>query len=219
MTQDELKEMVAKEALKYIPKNGVLGVGSGSTVVKFIEQIGKQHINVEACVSSSNKTTDLLTQIGLKVVDPNSVGEYDVYIDGADEVDPNFNLIKGGGACLTREKILTSMSKTFVCIVDKSKLVKTLGKFPLPVEVIPMAREAVARALRALGGDPVLRKGCITDNGCEILDVHGLCIEDPLKLEEEINSIPGVVTVGLFAKRGAQVVLYATEDGVKVLNK
>ena len=219
MTQDELKEMVAIEALKYIPKNGVLGVGSGSTVVKFIEQIGKHHIDIPACVSSSNKTTELLTKIGLKVVDPNTVEGYDVYIDGADEVDPNVNLIKGGGACLTREKILTSMSKTFVCIVDKSKLVETLGKFPLPVEVIPMAREAVARALRALGGNPVLRAGCITDNGCEILDVHGLKITDPETLEREINAIPGVVTVGLFAKRGAQVVLYATEEGVKVLTK
>lgn len=219
MTQDELKEMVAVEALKYIPENGVLGVGSGSTVVKFIEQMGKHNVKVKACVSSSNKTTELLQKIGMNVVDPNTVDGYDVYIDGADEVDPNFNLIKGGGACLTREKILTSMSKTFVCIVDKSKLVQTLGKFPLPVEVIPMGREAVARALRALGGSPVLREGCITDNGCEILDVHGLHITDPLTLERQINAIPGVVTVGLFANRGAEVVLYATEDGVKVLKK
>ena len=219
MTQDELKETVAIEALKYVPENGVLGVGSGSTVVKFIEQMGKHNIKVKACVSSSNKTTELLEKIGMNVVDPNTVDGYDVYIDGADEVDPNFNLIKGGGACLTREKILTSMSKTFVCIVDKSKLVQTLGKFPLPVEVIPMGREAVARALRALGGDPVLREGCITDNNCEILDVHGMHIDDPLTLERQINAIPGVVTVGLFANRGAEVVLYATEDGVKVLNK
>lgn len=219
MTQDELKEMVAIEALKYIPENGVLGVGSGSTVVKFIEQMGKHNVKVKACVSSSNKTTELLQKIGMNVVDPNTVDGYDVYIDGADEVDPHFNLIKGGGACLTREKILTSMSKTFVCIVDKSKLVQTLGKFPLPVEVIPMGREAVARALRALGGSPVLREGCITDNGCEILDVHGLHITDPLTLERQINAIPGVVTVGLFANRGAEVVLYATEDGVKVLKK
>ena len=219
MTQDELKEMVAIEALKYIPENGVLGVGSGSTVVKFIEQMGKHNVKVKACVSSSNKTTELLQKIGMNVVDPNTVDGYDVYIDGADEVDPHFNLIKGGGACLTREKILTSMSKTFVCIVDKSKLVQTLGKFPLPVEVIPMGREAVARALRALGGNPVLREGCVTDNGCEILDVHGLHITDPLTLERQINAIPGVVTVGLFANRGAEVVLYATEDGVKVLKK
>ena len=219
MTHDELKEMVAVEALKYIPENGVLGVGSGSTVVKFIEQMGKHNVKVKACVCSSDKTTELLQKIGMNVVDPNTVDGYDVYIDGADEVDPHFNLIKGGGACLTREKILTSMSKTFVCIVDKSKLVQTLGKFPLPVEVIPMGREAVARALRALGGSPVLREGCITDNGCEILDVHGLHITDPLTLERQINAIPGVVTVGLFANRGAEVVLYATEDGVKVLKK
>lgn len=219
MTQDELKVMVSREALKYIPKDGVLGVGSGSTVVKFIEQIGLNNIPVKAAVSSSNKTTELLEKIGVNVVDPNTVEGYDVYIDGADEVDPHFNLIKGGGACLTREKILTSMSKKFVCIVDKSKLVDTLGKFPLPVEVIPMGREVVARALRALGGNPVLREGCITDNGCEILDVHGLNITDPLILEQQINAIPGVVTVGLFAKRGAEVVLYATEDGVKVLER
>ena len=137
-----------------------------------------------------------------------------MYIDGADEVNDNFEMIKGGGACLTREKILASMAKTFVCIVDKSKLVSTLGKFPLPVEVIPMAREQVARSLRALGGNPVLREGCITDNGCEILDVHGLSITEPKALETQINAIPGVVTVGLFAHRGADVVLYATDEGV-----
>ncbi len=219
MTQDELKVMVAKEALKYIPKEGVLGVGSGSTVVKFIEQIGLNHVNVEAAVSSSNKTTSLLEERGIKVLDPNTVAPYDVYIDGADEVDPEFHMIKGGGACLTREKILTSMAKKFVLIVDKSKLVKVLGKFPLPVEVIPMAREQVIRTLRELGGDPVLRKDCITDNGCEIVDVRGLTIDDPVALEDKINSIPGVVTVGLFARRGADVILYATEDGVQVIKK
>ncbi len=216
MTQDELKTMVAKEALKYIPKNGVLGVGSGSTVVKFIEQIKLNNIKVEAAVSSSNKTTELLQNIGIKVLDPNEVPGYEVYIDGADEVTESFDMIKGGGACLTREKILASMAEKFVCIVDKSKLVDVLGRFPLPVEVIPMARGAVARSLRALGGDPVLRKDCITDNGCEILDVHGLTIKDPKALEIAINAIPGVVTVGLFAKRGSDVVLYAEEDGVKV---
>lgn len=219
MTQDELKVMVAKEALKYIPKVGVLGVGSGSTVVKFIEQIGLNHVKVEAAVSSSNKTTSLLEERGIKVLDPNTVAPYDVYIDGADEVDPEFHMIKGGGACLTREKILTSMAKKFVLIVDKSKLVQVLGKFPLPVEVIPMAREQVIRTLRELGGDPVLRQGCITDNGCEIVDVRGLTIDDPVALEDKINSIPGVVTVGLFARRGADVILYATEDGVQVINK
>ena len=219
MTQDELKVMVAKEALKYIPKEGVLGVGSGSTVVKFIEQIGLNHVKVEAAVSSSNKTTSLLEERGIRVLDPNTVAPYDVYIDGADEVDPEFHMIKGGGACLTREKILTSMAKKFVLIVDKSKLVQVLGKFPLPVEVIPMAREQVIRTLRELGGDPVLRQGCITDNGCEIVDVRGLTIDDPVALEDKINSIPGVVTVGLFARRGADVILYATEDGVQVINK
>ncbi len=219
MTQDELKVMVAKEALKYIPKEGVLGVGSGSTVVKFIEQIGLNHVNVAAAVSSSNKTTSLLEERGIKVLDPNTVEPYEVYIDGADEVDPDFHMIKGGGACLTREKILTSMAKKFILIVDKSKLVSVLGKFPLPVEVIPMAREQVIRSLRKLGGDPVLRKDCITDNGCEIVDVKGLTIDDPVALEDKINAIPGVVTVGLFARRGADVILYATEDGVQVITK
>ena len=219
MTQDELKVMVAKAALDYIPKNSVLGVGSGSTVMKFIEQIGISKTPLLARVSSSNKTTEALSALGIKVLDPNATEPYEVYIDGADEVDPKFNMIKGGGACLTREKILTSMAKTFICIVDKSKLVDTLGKFPLPVEVIPMAREQVARTLRTLGGNPVLRANCITDNGCEILDVHGLTITDPLSLEERINQIPGVVTNGLFANKGADIVLYATEEGVKVLKR
>lgn len=213
-TQDELKEMVALKALDFIPQNGILGVGSGSTVVKFIKAIQAQGIKVEAAVSSSNATTALLEEIGVKVLDPNSCEPYDVYIDGADEVNDDFEMIKGGGACLTREKILASMAKRFVCIVDKSKLVQTMGKFPLPVEVIPMAREQVARTLRALGGNPVLREGCITDNGCEILDVHGLSITNAKELEDKINAIPGVVTVGLFAHRGADVVLYATDDGV-----
>ena len=215
MTQDELKVMV-EEALKYIPKDGILGVGSGSTVVKFIEAIDRFKIKVDAAVSSSNKTTKMLQDIGIRVLDPNDVEPYGVYIDGADEVNPAFDMIKGGGACLTREKILASMAEKFICIVDKSKLVPTLGKFPLPVEVIPMGREQVARSLRALGGNPILRQGCITDNGCEILDVHDFMIEDPLAMEAKINAIPGVVTVGLFAKRGADTVLYATEDGVCV---
>ncbi|MDM8120306.1 ribose-5-phosphate isomerase RpiA [Succinatimonas hippei] len=216
MTQDELKVMVAEEALKYIPKDGILGVGSGSTVVKFIEAIDRFKIKVDAAVSSSNKTTKMLQDIGIRVLDPNDVEPYGVYIDGADEVNPAFDMIKGGGACLTREKILASMAEKFICIVDKSKLVATLGKFPLPVEVIPMGREQVARSLRALGGNPILRQGCITDNGCEILDVHDFMIEDPLAMEAKINAIPGVVTVGLFAKRGADMVLYATEEGVSV---
>lgn len=216
MTQDELKQMVATYALQYIPKDGILGVGSGSTVVKFIEAIAANKIPVKKAISSSNKTTQMLQDIGIEVISPNDCDGYDIYIDGADEVDDNFNMIKGGGACLTREKICCSLAKKFVCIVDKSKLVHTLGKFPLPVEVIPMARNEVARRLNALGGKAVLREGCITDNGCEILDVHGLVIEDPVAMEFEINQIPGVVTVGLFAKRGADIVLYATENGVEV---
>ena len=213
-TQDELKDMVAQKALEFIPQNAILGVGSGSTVVKFIKAIQANGIKVQAAVSSSNATTKCLEEIGVKVLDPNTCEPYDVYIDGADEINENFDMIKGGGACLTREKILASMAKTFVCIVDKSKLVDTLGKFPLPIEVIPMAREQVARTLRALGGEPKLREGCITDNDCEILDVHGLSITNAAELEDKINGIPGVVTVGLFAHRGADVVLYATDEGV-----
>lgn len=215
MTQDELKEMVAKAALDYIPRDGILGVGSGSTVVKFIEAIGKYKIKVDAAVSSSNKTTELLKGIGVRVLDPNECEPYGCYIDGADEVTPDFKMIKGGGACLTREKILASMAEKFICIVDRSKLVDTLGRFPLPVEVIPMARCQVARTLKVMGANPVLRQGCITDNGCEILDLHDFMIESPITLEDEINSIPGVVTVGLFARRGCDVVLYATEGGVQ----
>ena len=219
MTQDELKEMVAKEALSYIPKSGILGVGSGSTVVKFIEAIDKYNIHVDAAVSSSIKTTQLLESIGVRVLDTNECEPYAVYIDGADEVNEAFDMIKGGGACLTREKILASMAEKFVCIVDKSKLVDTLGKFPLPVEIIPMAREQVARTLRSLGANPVLRQGCITDNGCEILDLHDFMIKNPQEMEVIINNIPGVVTVGLFAKRGADAVLYATESGVLVKSR
>lgn len=213
-TQDELKVMVAEAALQFIPKSGILGVGSGSTVVKFIEAIDRFKVKVDAAVSSSNKTTKMLTDIGIRVLDPNECEPYECYIDGADEVNPDFEMIKGGGACLTREKILASMASKFVCIVDKSKLVTTLGKFPLPVEVIPMARAQVARALKAMGGNPVLRQGCITDNGCEILDVHDFMIEDPKSVETAINAIPGVVTVGLFAHRGCEVVLFADDDGV-----
>ncbi|MCR5085108.1 MAG: ribose-5-phosphate isomerase RpiA [Succinivibrionaceae bacterium] len=217
-SQDELKLMVARAALSYIPVGGVLGVGSGSTVAKFIEQIASEGIRVGRAVSSSNKTTAMLRDIGVEVVDPNTIDGYDVYIDGADEVNERFEAIKGGGACLTREKILASMARTFVCIVDKSKLVTQLGRFPLPVEVIPMARAQVARTLRAMGGEPVLREGCITDNGCEILDVHNFMIPDAVSAEDHINSIPGVVTVGLFARRGVDVVLYADDEGVKVLD-
>ncbi len=215
MNQDELKKMVAEAALDYIPKSGILGVGSGSTVVKFIEAIAKYKIKVEAAVSSSNKTTQLLEAAGVRVLDPNECEPYECYIDGADEVNPDFMMIKGGGACLTREKILASMAEKFICIVDKSKLVDTLGKFPLPVEVIPMARVQVSRTLKSMGAEPVLRQGCITDNGCEILDLHNFIIPDPLTCEDAINAIPGVVTVGLFARRGCEVVLYAAEDGVK----
>lgn len=208
--------MVAEKALDFVPKHGILGVGSGSTVVKFIKAMKEHGIKPEACVSSSEATTAHLLEAGFTVLDPNDCEPYDVYIDGADEVNDNFEMIKGGGACLTREKVLASMASQFVCIVDKSKLVRTLGNFPLPVEVIPMACEQVARSLSELGGNPVLRENCLTDNGCRILDVHNLRITDPVRLERKISCIPGVVTVGLFAMRKADVVLYATNDGVEI---
>lgn len=218
MTQDELKIKVAQKALEYIPSNGILGVGSGSTVVKFIEAIKANKIPVFAAVSSSNYTTQLLNQAGIRVLDTNDVEDYDIYIDGADEIDPNFMMIKGGGACLTREKILASMAKRFICIADISKRVEVLGKFPLPVEVIPMAREKVIRELNKLGGRAVLREGVTTDNQCQIVDVHGLSIAKPVELENKINSIAGVVTVGLFAHRGADTLIYADEHQVHVID-
>lgn len=188
MTQDELKVMVAKAALEYIPEGAVLGVGSGSTVMKFIEQIGINKVNVASAVSSSNNTTKALEAVGVKVVDPNAVEPYDIYIDGADEVDPNFNMIKGGGACLTREKILTSMAKKFICIVDKSKLVDCLGKFPLPVEVIPMARNQVARTLKELtGGEPVLREVALQTTAVKFLTLKVLRFQILLLLSRRLT--------------------------------
>lgn len=219
MTQEELKVMVANKALEYIPHHGVIGVGSGTTVMKMIDAMHKSGIKVQKVLSSSNRTTALLHQIGIEVAEPDSYSSIQVYIDGADEVSPNLELIKGGGACLTREKILASMAQKFVCIVDQSKLVRKLGKFPLPVEIIPIARQKVTSVIEGeFGGKAVLREGCITDNQCQILDVHDLDISDPLDMESRINQIPGVVTVGLFAHRRADLVLYSTDQGVKILD-
>ncbi len=218
MTQDELKRKVGEAALEYVVENEVLGVGTGSTVDRFIDALKESGIKVPACVSSSVRSTKKLEGYGFKVVDLNAIDSISVYIDGADEIDHGFSMIKGGGGALTREKIVASVAKKFVCIADESKRVEVLGKFPLPVEVIPMALASVARALRALGGNPVERD-FTTDNGNRILDVSGLSIADPVALEQEINQIPGVVTVGLFARRGADVLLLGTDAGVKTFKR
>lgn len=214
MTQDELKQKVAQAALPYIKNVPVIGVGTGSTVTHFINYLADFRADIEAAVSSSIKTTEHLKKIGIPVLELNEVNGLDVYVDGADEVNPHRQCIKGGGAALTREKIIAGASKKFICIADETKAVDVLGKFPLPVEVIPMARSFVARELVKLGGQPVWRENCITDNSCEILDVHNLSIVDPIALEKTINMIPGVVTVGLFASRPADVVLISKGNDI-----
>jgi ribose 5-phosphate isomerase A len=214
MTQDELKQKVAQAALPYIKDVPIIGVGTGSTVTHFINFLADFRADIEAAVSSSIKTTEHLKKIGIPVLELNEVNGLDVYVDGADEVNPHRQCIKGGGAALTREKIIAGASKKFICIADESKAVDVLGRFPLPVEVIPMARSFVAREMVKLGGQPVWRENCITDNGCEILDVHNLSIVDPVGLEKIINMIPGVVTVGLFATRPADVVLISKGNDI-----
>ena len=209
MTQDELKKQVAQAALPYLKNIPIIGMGTGSTVTHLIDLLADcdfKH-DIEGAVSSSIKTTEHLKKIGIQVLDLNQTGDLDVYVDGADEVTPHKKMLKGGGGALTREKIIAAASRKFVCIVDESKCVDVMGKFPLPVEVLPLARSYVARELVKLGGQPVLRANYITDNACEILDVHNLSILDPIDLEKTINNIPGVLTVGLFAIRGADVVL------------
>jgi ribose 5-phosphate isomerase A len=217
MTQDELKKQVAKSALEYIKGVSILGVGTGSTVNFFIEMLADHKADIEGAVSSSDATSQRLKDIGIPVLELNSVGDIEVYIDGADEVDPRRKLVKGGGGALTREKIIAAASKKFVCIVDSTKTVDVLGKFPLPVEVIPMARSYVARELVKLGGQPVWREDYYTDNGCEILDVHNLEIINPMELERTINDITGVVTNGIFAHRDADVVLIGNGDKVDIM--
>ena len=197
-TQDEKKQAAAKAALKHLPKGGILGVGTGSTVNFLIELLPE--LQLEAAVASSEATAERLKKLGIEVVDMNSVGGLDAYVDGADEIDRHMHMIKGGGAALTREKIVASIARKFVCIVDDSKWVDQLGRdFPLPIEVIPMARSAVARKIVALGGDPAYREGVVTDNGNVILDVYNLNILNALELEKTINDIPGVVCNGIFA--------------------
>jgi ribose 5-phosphate isomerase A len=207
MNVEEQKRLAAQQAVGYVEDGSVVGVGTGSTVAHFIDELGKIRGRIEAAVSSSEKSTALLKQLGIPVVDLNSVGELSLYVDGADECDPHRRLIKGGGAALTREKIIAAASRKFVCMIDASKRVDVLGRFPLPVEVIPMARGYVAREIVRRGGQPVWRDGTVTDNGNWILDVHNLRITDPVGLEADLNQITGVVCVGLFAKRPADVVL------------
>mgnify|MGYP001816504722 FL=1 len=217
MNQDELKRLVGAAALEYVRPDSVIGVGTGSTVNCFIESLISSGIRIEAAVSSSEATTRLLKAGGIEVMDLNQTGGLDVYIDGADEFDAHRRLIKGGGGALTREKIVAAASRKFVCIADLSKQVNVLGAFPLPLEVIPLARSLVARKMVALGGQPEWREGFVTDNGNWILDVHNLDLVDPVDMEKTINNLPGVVTCGLFAIRPADLVLIAAEDGIKQL--
>jgi ribose 5-phosphate isomerase A len=218
MTQDELKQAVAREAIKYVVDGAWIGVGSGSTANFFIDELAKIRHRIKGAIASSVTTADRLKSHRIDVEELNNVDDVPVYIDGADEVTALGAMIKGGGGALTREKIVAAVARKFVCIVDESKLVPVLGKFPLPVEVIPMARSYVARELVRLGGQPALRMGFATDNGNVILDVSGLTIADPAETETTINQITGVVTVGLFARRGANVILMGTANGVKTLN-
>ncbi|GEA05462.1 ribose-5-phosphate isomerase A [Alteromonas sp. KUL42] len=215
MDQNAKKQAVAKAAIDYVEQDSIVGVGTGSTVNFFIEELGKIKHKIEGAVSSSEASTERLKALGIEVFELNDVSDLSVYIDGADEVTEHKHMIKGGGAALTREKIVAGVAKTFVCIVDESKRVPVLGEFPLPVEVIPMARSFVARELVKLGGDPEYRQGVVTDNGNVIIDVHNLEILNPRELEQKINNIPGVVTNGIFALRGADIVLSATDNGVE----
>ena len=218
MTQDEQKQMVAREALRYIVEDAWLGVGSGSTANLFIDALAKSRLRIKGAVASSVKTAERLESHGIDVEELNNVSDIPVYIDGADEVTAAGSMIKGGGGALTREKIVAAAARKFVCIADASKKVDVLGKFPLPVEVIPMARSYVARELVKLGGHPAWRMGFTTDNGNVVLDVSDLSIRDPVESEDRINGIAGVVTVGLFARRGADVILLGTSHGVDTLN-
>lgn len=219
MTQDELKQAAARAAIQYVPAGAIIGVGTGSTSNYFIDELGARKGLIRAAVPSSEATAARLTRHGIEVVDLNEVDELPLYVDGADEIDPNLSLVKGGGGALTREKIIAAAAKTFVCIADESKRVDVLGRFPLPIEVIPMARGYVERQLRAMGSEPRLRGRFVTDNGNVIIDVHGLKIPQPAELEAALNNIVGVVTNGLFARRGADLVLISGTDGVTVLQR
>jgi ribose 5-phosphate isomerase A len=221
MTQDELKAKVGQAALSWVPQGAIVGVGTGSTVDKFIDALGEAFkadpTRVSGAVSSSERSTQRLLALGIPVLAAESVTSLGVYVDGADEINPQGHMVKGGGAALTREKIVAELADTFVCIADDSKWVETLGHFPLPVEVIPMAAPQVVRAFEAMGGQAHVRAGVVTDNGQCIVDVRGLHIADPVAFENEVNQWPGVVTVGVFARNGAQVCLLGTAQGVKTV--
>jgi len=218
MTQDELKNEVAKAALKYVTPGTIIGVGTGSTANFFIDQLATIKDSIQGAVASSIDTANRLRSIGINVVNLNEIEEISVYVDGADESDHQLNLLKGGGGALTREKIVAAVSKQFICIADESKLVDVIGKFPLPIEVIPMAASYVKREIiKSIGGRPVLREELTTDNGNLILDIHGLTIDEPKALENRLNNIVGIVTNGLFANRGADILLLGSESGVKTI--
>ena len=221
MTQDELKQAVARAALNYVVDGAIIGVGTGSTANFFIDELGKIKQRIKGAVASSEATAARLKSHGIAVFDLNEITHMPVYIDGADEIDASGAMIKGGGGALTREKIVASVAEKFICIVDGSKLVEVMGTFPLPVEVIPMAQAVVSRALKAMGATPILRlkEGVpyVTDNGCFIIDAAGLRITQPANLEQQINDLPGVVTNGLFARKGANVCLLGMADGVKTM--
>ncbi|MBF9266069.1 ribose-5-phosphate isomerase RpiA [Paracidovorax cattleyae] len=222
LSQDELKALVGQAALKYVVPGDIVGVGTGSTVNQFIQALGSMKDAIRGAVSSSEASTQRLLALGIQVFDANEVESLSVYIDGADEIDPRGHMVKGGGAALTREKIVAALARQFVCIADASKLVETLGRFPLPVEVIPMAAQQIARRFAARGGQAVLRRGAdgqplVTDNQQHILDVTGLSIQDPLAFESEVSQWPGVVTVGVFAHQKADVALIGAPEGVRTL--
>lgn len=219
MNQNELKKAAAVAAIGYVVDGAVIGVGTGSTVNFFIDELALIKDRLAGAVSSSEASTKKLLAHGIPVLDLNDVSDIPVYVDGADEVDAQLSMIKGGGGALTREKIIAAVAKKFICVADASKKVPVLGRFPLPVEVVPMAREHVAREISSLGGAPKLRQGFITDGGNVILDVHGLSINDPVGLETRINQITGVVTNGLFAARGADVLLLAGEGGIETYRR
>ena len=221
LSQQDLKQHAAEAALTYIEPllspEAVIGVGTGSTADLFIDGLARYKTQFRAAVASSERSAQRLTALGIVVLDLNEVQTMPVYVDGADEINERLHMLKGGGGALTREKIVASVAKKFVCIADESKLVQMLGRFPLPIEVLPLAREAVARVARELGGEPILRVGFTTDNGNQILDVHGLTISDAVALEARLNQVPGVVTNGLFAARPADVALLATQQGIRQL--
>ncbi|HEY5994706.1 MAG TPA: ribose-5-phosphate isomerase RpiA [Gallionellaceae bacterium] len=218
MTQDDMKRAVAQAAIEHVPNDCIVGVGTGSTANFFIDELGRIKHKLRGAVASSEASAKRLQGHGIEVISLNDAGTLPVYVDGADEITRHLHMVKGGGGALTREKIVAAASKKFVCVCDSSKLVDVLGKFPLPIEVIPMARSYVARELTKLGGQPVLREGFTTDNGNLILDVRGLQIMNPVELESTLDHIAGIVTNGLFARRPADVLLLGTPDGVKTMN-